>query len=206
MLGDSQKKGLLIVLSAPSGCGKDTVLAQIGGKADFRRSISMTTRAMRDGEADGVDYYFVTEEYFLKKLDQGQILEYTNFSGNYYGTPKTTVDDWLRNGETVILKIEVEGAENIKKMYPDSVGIFLLPPSMKVLEQRLRNRSSETEDEIQSRMTIAKNEVKHAVDYDYVVVNNDLDDAIEDIKAIIRSEKHKTDRSKNIIREVINNA
>ena len=206
MLGDSQKKGLLIVLSAPSGCGKDTVLAQLEGKADFRRSISMTTRAMRDGEADGVDYYFVTTEYFLKKLDQGQILEYTNFSGNYYGTPKTTVDDWLRNGETGILKIEVEGAENIKKMYPDSVGIFLLPPSMKVLEQRLRNRSSETEDEIQSRMTIAKNEVKHAVDYDYVVVNNDLDDAIEDIKAIIRSEKHKTDRSKNIIREVINNA
>ena len=206
MFGDSQKKGLLIVLSAPSGCGKDTVLAQLEGKADFRRSISMTTRAMRDGEADGVDYYFVTTEYFLKKLDQGQILEYTNFSGNYYGTPKTTVDDWLRNGETVILKIEVEGAENIKKMYPDSVGIFLLPPSMKVLEQRLRNRSSETEDEIQSRMTIAKNEVKHAVDYDYVVVNNDLDDAIEDIKAIIRSEKHKTDRSKNIIREVINNA
>lgn len=206
MLGDVQNTGVLIVFSAPSGCGKDTVLAKLSDKADFRRSISMTTRQKRDGEVDGVDYYFVTPEYFLKKLDEGQILEYTNYNGNYYGTPKSAVDDWLKKGETVILKIEVEGAENIKKLYPDSVGIFLIPPSMKILEDRLRNRSSETEEEIQSRMTIARNEVKHAVNYDYVVVNDVLEDALEDIKAIIRSEKHKTERSKNIIREVINNA
>ncbi len=206
MLGDTQKKGLLIVFSAPSGCGKDTVLARLEKEADFRRSISMTTRQMRDGETDGVDYYFVTQDYFLKKLEQGQILEYTNYNGNYYGTPKSAIDDWLKKGETVILKIEVEGAENIKKLYPDSIGIFLIPPSIKILEQRLRNRSSETEDEVQSRMTIARNELKHAVNYDYIVVNDLLDDAIEDIKSIIRSEKHKTERSKNIIREVINNA
>ena len=206
MLGEQNKKGLLIVFSAPSGGGKDTILAKLEGASDLCRSISMTTRAKREGEKDGVDYYFVTPEYFLKKLEQGQILEYTNYNGNYYGTPKSAIDDWLKSGKTVILKIEVEGAENIKKLYPDSVGIFVVPPSMKILEERLRSRSSETEDEIQSRMTIAKNELKHSVNYDYIVVNDVLEDAINDIKAIIRSEKHKTERSKNIIREVINNA
>lgn len=202
MLGE-HKEGVLLVLSAPSGCGKDTVLARLSG---VRRSISMTTRAMREGEVDGVDYYFVTQDYFLKQLQEGKILEYTSYNGNYYGTPKQAVDEWLKAGETVVLKIEVEGGSNIRKLYPDSVGIFLVPPSMQTLERRLRKRSSETEDEIHSRLTIAQNEIKHATEYDYIVVNDDIDCAVSDIQAIIRSEKLRTSRSKNMICEVINNA
>lgn len=202
MLGE-HKQGVLLVLSAPSGCGKDTVLARLSG---VRRSISMTTRAMREGEVDGVDYYFVTQDYFLKQLREGKILEYTSYNGNYYGTPKQAVDEWLKAGETVVLKIEVEGGGNIRKLYPDSVGIFLVPPSMQTLERRLRNRSSETEDEIHSRLTIAQNEIKHATEYDYIVVNDDIDCAVSDIQAIIRSEKLRTSRSKNMICEVINHA
>lgn len=202
MLGEN-KEGILIVLSAPSGCGKDTVLARLSG---VRRSVSMTTRAMREGEINGVDYYFVTEDYFLKQLEEGKILEYTSYNGNYYGTPKQAVDEWLKAGETVVLKIEVEGGGNIRKLYPDSVGIFLVPPSMQTLERRLRKRSSESEDEIYSRLTIAQNEIKHATEYDYIVVNDDIDCAVGDIQAIIRTEKLKTSRSKNKICEVINNA
>lgn len=206
MLGDKNRQGLLVVLSAPSGCGKDTVLAELDNRMEIKRSISMTTRTIRPEETDGVDYYFVSEEYFLKKLDEGQILEYTNYNGNFYGTPKAAVDEGLRKGETVVLKIEVEGGSNIRRMYPDSVSIFLVPPSMQTLEDRLRKRSSETEEEIQSRLTIALGEMKHAAEYDYIVVNDRLDDAVSDIRAIIRSEKHRTLRSKNIISEVINNA
>lgn len=203
MFGDT-KRGLLVVLSAPSGCGKDTVLSELDNRLEIRRSVSMTTRAIRPQETDGVDYYFVDEAYFLKMLAEDKILEYTSYSGNYYGTPRQAVDDWLSEGETVVLKIEVEGAENVRRLYPDSVSIFLVPPSMHVLEDRLRKRSSESEEEIQSRMTIARNELQHAAQYDYIVVNDRLDDAVTDIRAIIRSERHKTSRCGNIISEVMN--
>lgn len=202
----NEKQGLLVVLSAPSGCGKDTVLSELDNRLEIRRSVSMTTRAIRPQETDGVDYYFVDEPYFLKMLAEDKILEYTSYSGNYYGTPRQAVDDWLHEGETVVLKIEVEGAENVRRLYPDSVSIFLVPPSMHVLEERLRKRSSESEEEIQSRMTIARNEMQHATQYDYIVVNDRLDDAVSDIRAIIRSERHKTSRCGNIISEVIHHA
>ncbi len=205
MFGKEQQ-GLLVVLSAPSGCGKDTVLAELDNRLEIRRSISMTTLAIRPQETDGVDYYFVDEPYFLKMLAEDKILEYTNYSGHYYGTPRQAVDEWLRCGETVVLKIEVEGAENVRRLYPDSVSIFLVPPSMRTLEERLRKRSSESEEEIQSRMTIARNEMQHATQYDYIVVNDRLDDAVSDIRAIIRSERHKTSRCGNIISEVIHHA
>ena len=205
MFGNT-KQGLLVVLSAPSGCGKDTVLSELDNRLEIRRSVSMTTRPIRAQETDGVDYYFVDEAYFLKMLDEDKILEYTSYSGNYYGTPRQAVDEWLRSGETVVLKIEVEGAGNIRRLYPDSVSIFLVPPSMHVLEDRLRKRSSESEEEIQSRMTIARNEMQHATQYDYIVVNDRLDDAVSDIRAIIRSERHKTSRCGNIISEVMHHA
>ena len=205
MFGNTEQ-GLLVVLSAPSGCGKDTVLAELDSCLPIRRSVSMTTRPIRPQETDGVDYYFVDESYFLKMLAEDKILEYTSYSGNYYGTPRQAVDEWLHEGETVVLKIEVEGAENVRRLYPDSVSIFLVPPSMHVLEERLRKRSSESEEEIQSRMTIAKNEMQHATQYDYIVVNDRLDDAVSDIRAIIRSERHKTSRCGNIISEVIHHA
>lgn len=204
---DSQNPGLLLVVSAPSGCGKDTVLAELcRDREDIKRSVSMTTRAMREGETDGKDYYFVDKSYFERMLSEDKILEHTIYNGNYYGTPKTAVDEWLKKGETVILKIEVEGGGNIRRMYPDSVGIFLVPPSMQVLEKRLRNRGSETEEEIQGRLTIAGNEMKHATEYDYIVVNDRIEDAVRDIETIIHSERIRTIRQTNILKEVINNA
>lgn len=206
MLGQKNEQGLLIVLSAPSGCGKDTVLTALDKRCPIKRSISMTTRAIRQGEQDGKDYFFVSESLFQRMLREEKILEFTSYNGNYYGTPRTAVDEWLRDGETVVLKIEVEGAANVRRLYPDSVSIFLVPPSMSVLEKRLRQRSSESEEEIQSRMTIARNEMKHAPQYDYIVVNDHLEDAVDDICAILRSEKRKTLRNANLLSEVINNA
>lgn len=204
MIDDRKSEGMLVVLSAPSGCGKDTVLDGLGKKAGWiKRSISLTTRNKRDGEKDGEDYYFVSRDYFLSRLDSGQILEHTTYSGNFYGTPKSTVDDWLKNGETVILKIEVEGAGKIKELYHDSISIFLIPPSMKALEERLRCRMSESEEEIQSRLTIALNEMKNAVSYDFIVINDDVDKAIDDVYSIIVSEGHRTSRSTRILNEAM---
>jgi guanylate kinase len=204
MRDDEKKVGMLVILSAPSGCGKDTVLAELFNRAGWlKRSISLTTRQKREGEKDGEDYYFVSREYFQSKLESGQILEHTSYSGNYYGTPKTTVDEWLKQGETVILKIEVEGAVKIKELYPDAVSIFLVPPAMSELETRLRQRMSEGEEEIQSRLTIAVNEMKNAVNYDYIVVNEDLGRAVDDVYAIIISERHRTSRSMHILNEAM---
>ncbi len=204
MIDDRKSEGMLVVLSAPSGCGKDTVLDGLGKKAGWiKRSISLTTRNKRDGEKDGEDYYFVSRDYFLSRLDSGQILEHTTYSGNFYGTPKSTVDEWLKNGETVILKIEVEGAGKIKELYHDSISIFLIPPSMKALEERLRCRMSESEEEIQSRLTIALNEMKNAVSYDFIVINDDVDKAIDDVYSIIVSEGHRTSRSTRILNEAM---
>lgn len=206
MFQTDHKQGLLVVLSAPSGCGKDTVLAALGERMPIKRSVSMTTRPMREGEVDGQDYYFVDEAYFRRQIECGNMLEYTNYSGNYYGTPRAAVDEWLRQGETVVLKIEVEGGENIRRLYPDSVGIFLVPPSLRVLQERLLSRSSDSLEEIQSRLTIAQSEMKQATHYDYVVVNDRLEDAVFDIQAILRAEKRKTSRNESLIREVIQNA
>ena len=200
---DSQTQGLLVVLSAPSGCGKDTVLGMLGEQTAIRRSISMTTRPKRSDETDGKDYYFVDEAYFRRQIECGNMLEYTNYNGNFYGTPRTAVDEWLRQGETVVLKIEVEGGENIRRMYPDSVSIFLVPPSLRVLRERLMLRSSDSIEEIESRLTIAQSEMKQAPQYDYVVVNDRLEDAVRDIRAILCAERHKTFRNAKMIREVM---
>jgi len=143
------RQGMLIVLSGPSGSGKDTVLDELKDTTDdVQISISLTTRDKRPWEFDGVHYYFVTREYFEEKLQSCEILEFTQYNGNYYGTPKTTVDEWLAEGKTVILKIEVEGAANVREIYPDCISVFLMPPSLEVLRQRLRNRESETEADI----------------------------------------------------------
>ncbi len=200
-------KGLLVILSGPSGSGKDTVLDCIHTK-DFpiRRSISMTTRDKRENEIDGQDYYFVTKEYFEKQISEKKMLESAMYSGNYYGTPKGPVDKWLDDGETVVLKIEVQGAEKIKKMYPDCVSIFIMPPSMQVLEKRLRNRDTDSEESIRMRMDAALGEIKSSEKYDYIVFNDVLEDVVEDICAIIKAENFKSARKKYLVREVIKNA
>lgn len=199
-------RGILVILSGPSGSGKDTVLNKfLDGRNDAKVSVSMTTRAKREDEVDGVNYYFVSREYFEKKLSEDKMLEYAEYAGNLYGTPKAPVDEMLAEGKAVILKIEIQGADKIRKLYPDVVSIFLMPPSAAVLEKRLRGRNSEDEETINHRLVIAKEEMRRAADYDYVVINDTVENAAAGIETIINAERRKTFRNKKIISEVINN-
>ncbi len=196
-------KGMLIVLSGPSGSGKDTILAELFKlKIGLVQSISMTTRAPRNDEKNGVDYLFVDEEYFLSAITNGRMLEYAKYGVNYYGTPKAPVDNWLDEGKTVVLKIDVQGAGNIRKLYPDSVSIFLTPPNLSVLEKRLRDRGSEDEEDVRRRLDIACTELARIGEYDYVVINDDLESAVDEIKTIIRAESLRVSRRKNVLSEV----
>lgn len=184
----ANKEGMLVLFSGPSGVGKDTVLEVVLAKdTSLQKSISLTTRGIRENEIDGKDYYFISVEDFEKMIENGEVLEFARYGQNLYGTPKAPVDKWLDEGKTVILKIEVQGAQNIKKMYPDSVGIFVLPPSMDELENRLRSRGTENEDDIQKRLEIARNEIDMSKDYDYLVVNDDLDRASDNVLQIIKA-------------------
>ncbi|MCR5523102.1 MAG: guanylate kinase [Clostridia bacterium] len=202
----SDRKGLLIIFSGPSGCGKDTVLREmLETNDDLRVSISMTTRKIRDGEIDGMDYYFVSREYFEKKIKEGSMLEYAEYAGNYYGTPKAPVDDMINDGINVILEIEVQGAEKIRKLYPDAVSVFLMPPSLAELEERLRKRGTDDEETISHRLFIAEQEIRRATEFQYAVVNSEVEKAVSDFQEILNSEKHKISRNPNLISEVINN-
>ncbi len=199
----TNKKGLLFVVSAPAGCGKDTILEQLFKKtSNAAYSVSATTRAPRPGEVDGVHYYFLTRERFREMIDNGEVLEYTEYCGNYYGTPKKGVEELLRQGRDVILKIETEGAMNIKRLYPEACLVFILPPSMEVLKTRLKNRGTETEETIERRTKQAYNELSAAADYDYFVVNDELSEAVDDLIAVIRAEKLRRERSMDVLAAV----
>lgn len=190
-------KGLLIVFSAPSGGGKGTILDELKKQNEnLKVSISATTRAPRDKDVNGVNYHFVTKEKFMEMLENGEILEHAEFCGNYYGTPKASVMELTEKGYDVVLEIEVQGGAQIKKLMPDCVSIFITPPSLEVLEKRLRNRATEKEEDILKRLATAKGELKEAHNYDYVVVNDKLEDAVEDVKAIIKAEKLRYLRNK----------
>ncbi|MCR4925125.1 MAG: guanylate kinase [Clostridiales bacterium] len=198
---------MLIILSGPSGSGKDTILTELSKRdSNVQVSISLTTRPARDWEIDGFHYFFMTEEQFQEKLKNNEVLEYAKYGQNYYGTPKGPIDKWLEEGKTVILKIEVQGAEKIRKVYPDVISIFLMPPSMEVLEERLRCRESEDEEDIQRRLKIAKDEINRSNEYDYVVFNDVVDYAVCDLSTIIKAESLKRKRLTNKINEVMNNA
>lgn len=182
-------KGMLVVLSAPSGCGKDTVYKELlKVRNDCVESVSATTREARDGEVDGVNYYFKTEKEFVDMIDNGEMLEYVQYNGKYYGTPVQGVEKAINDGKVCFLIIEVQGAKNIMNLRPDCVSIFLLPPSLEVLKKRLVGRQTNDAADIDNRMTIAEDEIKMASDYNYNVVNDRLEDAVNEINEIINKE------------------
>lgn len=182
-------KSNLFVLTGPSGVGKGTVLAKVREQLpELYLSISATTRSPREGEIDGVSYYFLTKEQFEQKIEENGFLEHAQFSGNYYGTPAEPVDQQLRAGNNVMLEIEVQGAMQVKEQRPKTVRIFIAPPSFEELERRLRGRGTETEDKILKRLETAKGELQLASQFDYIVTNYDVEEAVKDVLAIIRAE------------------
>ena len=191
------KKGLLIVVSGPAGSGKGTVNAKLLQREDFKFSVSATTRAPRPGEEHGVNYYYITHEEFESRIAHGEMLEYTSYCGNYYGTPKKEAEAVLESGKNLILEIEVDGAMQVKEKYPDAVLIMLLPPSYRVQEERLRGRATETEEKILERLEQTKKEVVKASEYDYIVYNNngEMDKCAEDILSIVRAEQLTAERN-----------
>ena len=200
------KRGLLIVLSGPSGVGKGTIRKAMFEKENhnFSYSISMTTRKPREGEEDGKDYYFVTKEEFLKRIDEGKFLEHAQFVGNYYGTPLDKVNEQLDLGKEVILEIDVAGAMQVKKLVPECVLIFILPPSKESLYERLKGRGTETEEVIRQRIETANKELLIAKNYDYAVINDKVDKAVDEIIEIIDSEHLRVDRFINDYLKSIN--
>lgn len=192
-------KGLTIVVSAPSGGGKGTILKELFKlNSNLRYSVSATTRSPRQGEIDGVHYYFVTKDDFAGMISNGKMLEYAEYCDNFYGTPKDPVDDMTSQGFDVVLEIEVQGGAQIKKLVPDCVSVFIIPPSLEVLERRLRRRGTESDEIIAKRLTAARDELRHACEYDYVVVNDALENAVDDLASIIKAEKLKYSRNKQI--------
>ncbi|AOF47985.1 guanylate kinase [Tetragenococcus halophilus] len=190
------ERGLLIVLSGPSGVGKGTVRKAIFDSEDndFQYSISMTTRKQRIGEIEGEDYYFRTKEEFEDMIKKGQMLEYAEYVGNYYGTPLPYVQKTLDKGKDVFLEIEVQGALQVKEKVPDGVFIFLTPPDLAELRLRITGRGTDSEDTIDERMKVAREEIEMMASYDYAVVNDEVPKAVERIKSIISSEHFRVER------------
>ena len=194
------KKGLMIVVSGPAGSGKGTVNAQLLASDEYAYSVSATTRAPRPGEINGKNYHFITKEDFQRRIEKGEMLEYTTYCDNYYGTPLKEALEVLESGRNLILEIEVEGAANVKRKYPDAVTIMLLPPSAAVLEARLRGRGTETEEVIRERMAQARKEVARIDHYDYVVYNydNKAAEAADIIRKIVYAEQFSTAHNADI--------
>ncbi len=193
-------KGSLIVVSGFSGAGKGTIMKKLVSETeDFALSISMTTRAPREGEQHGKEYYFVTKEVFEETIANDGLVEYACYCGNYYGTPKSYVDEMLSVGKNVLLEIEMQGAMKIKERFPEAVLLFVMPPSAKVLYERLVGRGTETKEVIDKRMARAVEESQGIEQYDYIVVNDDLDTCVEEVKAIVAASANAAVRNREFI-------
>ena len=194
------RKGLLLVVSGPSGAGKGTICKALLNKNDqIKLSVSATTRKPRNGEVHGVNYLFIEKEEFTKMIENGEFLEYAQIYDNFYGTPKAAIIECLEKGQDVILEIEMQGARQIKEVYPEGVFIFVLPPSLEELKSRIVGRGTETQEGIEKRFSCAFEEINQIVNYDYFIVNEDIEKSVSDVEAIICAEKNKVTRYKNNI-------
>lgn len=199
--------GKVFIISGPSGSGKDTVLKEVFKKrTDIYFSISSITRDMREGEVEGEKYHFISRAEFEQGLENNAFLEYNKYLDNYYGTPKAPIDENVTKGLDVIIEVDVNGAASIREKMPEAISVFVMPPSFEVLKKRLSGRGTETKAQIDGRMKAALDEIARAVEYDYIVVNDDLTQAVDDFLTIMRSEKLTLDQQKNLINEVLENA
>lgn len=196
-------KGLLFVISGPSGAGKGTIYAQIIAKTDMKRSVSVTTRQPRDGEMEGVNYFFRTEEQYQQMIAAGEFLETAEVYHNLYGTPKAPVFENLKNGYNVLFEVDVHGVKSIKKKYPEAVAIFVMTPDFKTLEERLRARGSETEDSLKTRLGAARRELSEYKLFDYIVFNDKIKPAIEEVLNIITAEKRRIKNNEERIKALL---
>ena len=195
-------RGVLTVISGFSGAGKGTVVKQLLQEYDYGLSISATTRSPREGEQDGREYFFKTKEEFEKMIREHQLIEYAQYVGNYYGTPKEYVVQQLEQGKDVILEIEMQGALRVREILPEVNLIFLTPPTVDELERRLVSRGTETAEVIRERMARAKEESAYMKEYDYVVNNDDLDECVENVHQLIRSLHYKREQQEGFIQKI----
>ena len=199
-----EKKGILVVVSGFSGSGKGTIMKELLKKypEQYALSISATTRQPREGETDGVEYFFKETKEFEQMIADGELLEYAQYVDNYYGTPKAYVEKQLADGKDVILEIEIQGALKVKKKFPDTLLLFVTPPSVDVLRERLIGRGTEDAETVKKRLGRAIEEADGVEEYDYLVVNDDLDTCVEEVHSIIQAEKLRVSRNINFINEI----
>lgn len=199
---NAMQKGTLIVLSGPSGSGKGTLVNEyVKNFEDVFVSISATTRAPREGEKHGVNYYYMSVEEFEEKINENGFLEHAQFCGNYYGTPRDKVEEALNEGKDVILEIEVQGAFQVKANYPGAVLVFTMPPSFEILRERLIGRGTESMEVVEKRLCRAGEEIESAPGYDYLIINNTIEKAVRDLRAIFDAEKCKVKNNVEFIKE-----
>lgn len=199
----ADRKGLLVVVSGFSGAGKGTLIRELMRRYDnYRLSVSATTRLPRPGETDGRDYFFVTKERFEEMIAKNELIEYTTYVGNYYGTPRAFVEREFAAGHDVLLEIEIEGAKNIKRIYPDAVLIFVTPPDAATLKERLTGRGTETPEQIAARLSRAAVESRWMPDYDYLLINDDLDQSVERLHNLIESQHGRMDQNREFAEKI----
>lgn len=197
-------RGGVFIISGPSGSGKDTLLVELfKKKPDIKFSISSITRDMRQGEVEGEKYNFISREKFESMIENNQLLEYNVFVGNYYGTPKAPVEKAVSEGEDIFIEVDVNGAAQIREKLPEAVSIFIMPPSFEELKRRLSGRGTESAELIEKRMSSAIGEIRRAAEYDYIVVNDDINTAVDDIISVISSSRLMLNRQRHIIDEVL---
>ncbi len=196
------KKGILVVISGFSGAGKGTIMKELLKKYDYDLSVSATTRTPRSGEIHGKDYYFHTRDEFQQMIQNGELIEWAEYVGNYYGTPRKHVEEQLNAGKDVLLEIEMQGGMLVKEQFPDALLIFISPPSADILKQRLTGRGTESPEEIEKRLLRAVEEVQYMKDYDYIIVNDVLEDAVEKVNDLIKYDHYKSCNSVQLIEKM----